>query len=200
MQLWSRKINLLWYFTVPHRILTFPISKYSPVLMTRQTCTVNRRHIFWGRITLFFPPFSSLSPLTPCVLYSNERSEVRTLFSSRPWMLNNISTNSSMTSVCSEATEKWKQMLIWGLTQTPFADLYLWSALGPLTKSDWAVISDLAPFSDGFASFSRSLVLLLASQYRGSPLILLWCPVPLTCNIHKARAIASTHQWQCSNL
>lgn len=98
--------------------------------------------------------FFSFSPLTSCVLYSNERSEARTLFSSRPWMQNSASMNSSMTPVCSEATEKWKQMLIWSLTWSLFADLYLWSTLGPLTKWGWGVISDPAPFSDGRAPFA----------------------------------------------
>lgn len=153
--------------------------------MTSQTCTMNRSHLFSEGEKHFFFPFSSPSPLTPCVLYSNERSEVRTLFSSRPWMLNSSSRNCSMTPVCCEPTEKRKQMLVWGLSQALFANLYLWSTLGPLTKSGWTVISDLAPFSNGLASSASSLELPLVSGSRGSPLILPRCLLPFMCKLHK---------------
>lgn len=47
LQLCLKKINLLWYFTVPQYVIPLSISKYSTVLMTSQTCNLNRSHLFF---------------------------------------------------------------------------------------------------------------------------------------------------------
>lgn len=47
LQLCLKKINLLWYFTIPQYIITLPISKYGVVLMTSQTRNMNRSHLFF---------------------------------------------------------------------------------------------------------------------------------------------------------